>query len=171
MRPLSPAPPQKTDSVASIRLVRGLLHGVLWIGLVGTGADLLLLDHVESWTQLIPLMSLALAAGALLIALLTGARAAVRAVQMTMLLTLLVGGLGMFLHVRGNADFQLEIDPSLSGTDLLWKSLRAKSPPALAPASMIQLGLVGFALSLLLPIPRTPSETPSPTAPRSGVPE
>jgi hypothetical protein len=56
---------------------------------------------------------------------------------------LLVGALGVFLHLRGNVEFALERDPSLSGVRLLWKALRGASP-ALAPGALAQLGLLGL---------------------------
>ena len=42
-------------------------------------------------------------------------------------------------------EFQLEVQPELSGSTLLWKVLQAKTPPALAPGVMAQLGLIGLA--------------------------
>ncbi len=55
-----------------------------------------------------------------------------------------MGLLGVVLHVRGNAEFQREMDPSLAGPTLWWKTLRAKAPPALAPGVLVQLGLLGL---------------------------
>ena len=40
---------------------------------------------------------------------------------------------GVFLHVKGSMEFQLEANPDLSGWPLIQKILRAKAPPALAP--------------------------------------
>jgi hypothetical protein len=42
-------------------------------------------------------------------------------------------------------EFQLEMDPSLQGVNLYRKAILAKTPPALAPGAMIQLGLIGLA--------------------------
>jgi hypothetical protein len=60
-----------------------------------------------------------------------------------MLLFLIVGILGVFLHLRGNVEFALERDPSLSGLKLVWKALRGATP-ALAPGALTQLGLLGL---------------------------
>jgi hypothetical protein len=54
------------------------------------------------------------------------------------------GLLGMVLHYRANVEFQREIDPSLAGTRLFWKVVRAKAPPSLAPGVMAELGLLGL---------------------------
>ncbi len=43
------------------------------------------------------------------------------------------------------------MDPALSGSALWWKVLRAKAPPALAPGTMVQLGLIGLAYSYRQP--------------------
>jgi hypothetical protein len=41
------------------------------------------------------------------------------------------------------------MDPSLSGTALMWKVLHAKSPPTLSPGMMIQFGILGFGYAYL----------------------
>jgi hypothetical protein len=43
-----------------------------------------------------------------------------------------------------NVEFQRDIDPSMGELALMRKAIRAKSPPALAPGAMIQLGLIGL---------------------------
>jgi hypothetical protein len=50
----------------------------------------------------------------------------------------------VFLHYQGNVEFQMEIDPTQHGSELFWKVMRAKAPPALAPGLMAQLGLLGL---------------------------
>jgi hypothetical protein len=125
--------------------VRRLLFAVLLLGMLGTGSELLLLNHVESWTQLIPLALLA--AALLTLSWLAGRPGPLPAMlfQLTMVLFVAAGFIGMVLHYQGAQAFQLEVDPSLNGGALFWKTIRAKAPPALAPASMIGLGLIGFA--------------------------
>jgi hypothetical protein len=60
-----------------------------------------------------------------------------------MVIYLIVGALGVYFHIRGNVEFALERDPSLSGLRLLWKALRGATP-ALAPGALAQLGLLGL---------------------------
>jgi hypothetical protein len=57
----------------------------------------------------------------------------------------------MYLHLRANMEFQLEMDATLKGLDLFKKSIVAKAPPALAPGSMAQLGLIGLAYTFKHP--------------------
>ena len=125
--------------------VRALLLSVLFAGFLGIGAELLLLNHVEAWTQLIPIVLLSLAL--VLLGWLAAAPgpAAIMAFQLTMVLFVAAGIIGVVLHYQGAQAFQLEVDPSLKGMALFWKTVRAKAPPALAPGSMIGLGLIGFA--------------------------
>ena len=143
---------------------RRLLLIVLWLSMIGTAADLLLLDHLESWTQLIPVFALALAASTLLWSALAQSPVAIRVFRLVMLLLILSGALGVFLHYRGNAEFQTEIDPSIDGTSLFWKAIRAKTPPALAPLAMVQLGLIGLVYAFRHPALKS-------TPPRHEIPE
>jgi hypothetical protein len=65
-------------------------------------------------------------------------------VQAAMAIAIITGAVGVVLHYRANMEFQLELDPSLSGVALMMKVLEAKAPPALAPGNMMLLGLVGL---------------------------
>ncbi|MFB3131882.1 MAG: hypothetical protein ACE10K_05095, partial [Rhodothermales bacterium] len=42
------------------------------------------------------------------------------------------------------AEFELEMYPTLKGLELFWESIKGATP-ALAPGTMIQLGLLGWA--------------------------
>ena len=68
-----------------------------------------------------------------------------------MALFILSAAVGIVLHYRANMEFQLDIDPSITAMDLFWKVMRAKAPPALAPAIMAQPGLVGLAYTFRHP--------------------
>ena len=70
---------------------------------------------------------------------------------LVMLLMIVSGGVGMYLHLQANMEFQLEMDATLSGWALLKKSVVAKAPPALAPGAMTQLGLIGLAYTFRHP--------------------
>ena len=146
-------------SGATLSSLRRLLLGLLVLGLVGTAAELVLMGHDEDVWQLIPLVVIAmavLASGALLWGQ-TGVRPAsdggqtprarsstVRFFRLSMLLLILSGVLGAVLHYRANMEFKLEMDPSLTGFALFSSVVRAKAPPALAPATLALLGLLGL---------------------------
>ena len=128
----------------TLAALRWLLLGVLTVGMVGTGTDLLLLDHYEDVWQMPPL--LLIVAGLCTVAWIAarGGRASVEALRWTMWLFVAAGVIGVALHFNGNREFQKEIDPTLQGWPLFVKVMTAKAPPALAPGSMVQLGLIGL---------------------------
>jgi hypothetical protein len=140
---------------------------LLVIFMIGTGADLMLLDHHEDPAQLIPLALLA--AGVVVSAwTLVGRAAAVTTMRILMVLFIAAGFLGIALHYLGNREFQHEMDPSLAGWPLFVKIVTAKAPPALAPASMIQMGLLGLLSTYRHPALRRPVVTCS-ARPETGA--
>ncbi|HEX6370421.1 MAG TPA: hypothetical protein VF006_15980 [Longimicrobium sp.] len=124
--------------------LRRLLLGLLLAGMVGLSAELVLLEHVESVWQWVPLAALALglASGAALF--LRPAPATVLAFRMMMAVFVAAGVLGLYLHVRGNLEFEREMDSGLRGLALLWEALRGATP-ALAPGTLAHFGLLGLA--------------------------
>jgi hypothetical protein len=134
--------------------VRCLLGCVLALGIVGLGGELLLLEHVEDWLQLIPVVVLALGLAALLLHAARPGRGSVRLIQLVMLLFIAAGVTGVVLHYVSNAEFAAEVNPSLEGFALVRKALSAKTPPAVAPAMMAQLGLLGLVLAYRHPLTR-----------------
>lgn len=123
----------------------------LTFGLIGVLADLTTLQHFEDSWQLVPMVLIGLALGAIGWYLAGGGAASLRLFQILMVLFIVAGVMGIVLHYRGNMEFQLEIDPSLAGWDLFTKVIHAKAPPALAPGAMAQLGLLGLAYAFRHP--------------------
>ncbi len=131
----------KRDSgVVSLR--RGVLL-IFVIGTIGLGTELLLLNHFEEWRQQVPLVLLAL--GLVLLAVRMFYRGAIilRLFRLTMLAFVLGGIVGLWFHLSSNMEFELEMHPTLSGLELLFKALGG-AMPALAPGALVQLGLIGF---------------------------
>jgi hypothetical protein len=129
-----------TETIAFLR--RALL-AVLVLGIVGTQGELLLLKHYEDVWQYAPLI---LNGVALLVVgwhLVSKNRVSVRVLQGTMALFLLAGATGLFLHYRGNVEWELERTPGLAGFEL-FKMAMTGATPALAPGTMVQLGLIGL---------------------------
>ncbi len=136
----------------TLGVIRRVLLAILLIGMVGTTIELLLLKHVEEATQLIPLVLLGIAFAVVIWHAARPSAASLMTVQLMMVLFIAAGLIGIYLHYQANVEFQLEMDKSLAGMPLLWKVLAAKAPPALAPGSMSQLGLIGLAYSYRYPI-------------------
>jgi hypothetical protein len=127
--------------------VRRLLLFLLLLGMTGITIELLLLEHDESATQLIPLLLLGLGFAVTLWHALQRGPSSLMALQIVMVLFVATGLLGMYVHFGANVEFQHEMDPSLAGLALFRKAMAAKTPPALAPGSMSQLGLIGLVYS------------------------
>lgn len=130
-------------------IIRRVILGVLMLGMSGLLAELALIAHYEDVTQWIPIALLA--AGLVVVAAdLVLARGWTQLlIQLTMVLVVAAGLLGIYFHFQGSREFQLEMDPQMRGTALIWHVLRAKSPPTLAPGSMIQLGVLGLGYAYL----------------------
>lgn len=107
--------------------------------------ELLLLGHVESTSQWIPVVLLGTSAPVLAWHAIAPRRTTVRALQATMVLFIVTGGIGVGLHYDGNVEFELEMYPSMGGFALISKTLTGATP-VLAPGTMALLGLVGLAL-------------------------
>lgn len=129
---------------STVRTLRRLLLAILAIGIAGSAADLLLIEHYEDSWQLPPLALFAIALVVLAWAAVRTGWLAILALRVVMVLFIAAGAAGVLLHYNGNSEFQREIDPGLAGWPLFVKVVTAKSPPALAPGVMVQLGLIGL---------------------------
>jgi hypothetical protein len=139
---------------STLAMLRWMLLCVLSVGLLGLGTELLLLKHVESPTQLIAPGLIAVALAIVVWHVLERGPASILALGCVMMLFVAAGALGMYYHYAANVEFQREVDPSLTGSALFWKATAAKTPPALAPGAMAQLGLIGLAYTFRHPARR-----------------
>ena len=144
-----------SDAVATLGALRRVLLGILVLGMAGTTVELLLLGHDEDATQIIPLALMGAGFAAIAWNAARRSRRSVTCLQIVMVMFVASGLLGMYFHYAANVEFQLEVDPALSGSNLLWQVLQAKTPPALAPGVMAQLGLIGLAYAYRHPAMRS----------------
>ena|SRR5215208_1242478 len=147
----------RADSAGFLR--RALMALVLF-GAAGLVLELLLIEHFDSALQFIPLVLLALV-------LVSGSVLArwpsVRAIQVfrvVMLLCVVAGAVGVYLHYRGNVEFELERQPLRHGFDLFWEAIRGATP-ALAPGALSQLGLLGLVYTFRHPVLRRVPSAPA----------
>lgn len=126
--------------------LRQLLLALVFIGVVGLEVELALLRHAETLSQWVPHVALLIGLISTVAVYVWPGPATLRSFQAVMFSFLVVGALGVYLHVEGNVEFALERDPSLAGVRLIWKALRGATP-ALAPGAMAQLGLLGLLYS------------------------
>lgn len=143
--------------------MRRLLLAVLVLGICGLAAELVLLEHFDERAQWAPLTALGAGLlGALAVAW-RPSRGTVRAFQIVMALSVVVGLVGVGFHVQSNFEFEREIDAQVGGAAGLWLALHG-AVPALAPGALVQLGLVGLVFCWRHPaLERTRSSRPQPS--------
>ena len=125
---------------------RRILLAILVLGVAGILAELLLLNHIEDTAQFIPV---GLGAATLLLCVVVAlkpATATIRLFQLVMVLMIVSGAVGIYLHYAATTEFQLEMDPTLTGFALFKKAIVAKAPPALAPGASAGGALATIAL-------------------------
>ena len=130
--------------------IRKILLWGLLAGSTGTLLELLLIGHDEMAAQLAPLILLGAGLLVALWALFAPRPAAIRTIQLLMVIFVASGIIGIVLHYKGNEAFELEMSPTRAGTSLISKTLTGATP-VLAPGSMSLLGLIGLASSSSAP--------------------
>ena len=139
------------------RPVRLALLGILAIGNLGIGVELLLLKHTEDWWQWAPIVMLGAALIVNVAVALKPVAGTVRLLQGLMLLFVVTGAVGTWLHYAGNVEWELERMASLSGLELFRAAIMGATP-TLAPGTMVQLGLIGLLYTYRHPaLSRNPS--------------
>lgn len=114
------------------------------------GFELVFLGHIEGVAQLIPLALIVAALLVLCWYAAAGTRSGIRAFQVVMALFMGSGILGIVLHVRSNMEFAREMYPNIERRELFRKTV-AGALPALAPGTMIEIGLIGLAYTFRHP--------------------
>ena len=132
----------RSDGIKGQRLLRAALI----FGLMGTGLELALLEHYEDAWQLIPIVLLAAGLAGSVWHITVPSRYSGRVLGALMLAFVVAGLLGLWLHFKGNMEFELEMYPGLTGWPLVWKTLGG-AVPALAPGTMIFVGLIGLVVA------------------------
>ena len=135
----------QTTETSTVSVIRSILLGILILGMLGTGTELLLIKHTEDFKQWVPLVLILSSLCILAWYGVVGGRLSMRLFQVTMAAFIGAGLAGFYLHYQGAVEFKLESNPSLTGSALFWEAMRGKAPPPLAPGIMIQLGLIGLA--------------------------
>lgn len=138
-------------------LIRRLLLALVLVGCAGLAAELLLLEHTETATQWLPLLVITATFISAVALLSRPTRRLLRLFQGVMVLVVLIGGLGVYLHYDGNTEFELEMDPTVRGLGLVWSALHGATP-ALAPGALVQLGLLGLIATYRHPLLRQPAQ-------------
>lgn len=145
----------KPGDSTTLSVLRAGLLLIFVIGVFGTATELFLIGHTEEWWQWTPLVLMGLSVGILLWHLFSAGYLALRVFRGVMTLFLIAGLVGMFLHFKGNVEFELEMYPHLKGLELFSESMQGATP-ALAPGTMLHLGLIGWLYTIRHPRFRPP---------------
>jgi hypothetical protein len=134
-----------SDEAIPLRAIRLALFSILLIGMLGSGTELILLNHYDGWRQWIPVILILLGLSVAGWHAAYSSALSVRVLQALFICFMASGFAGIYFHYQGGAEFKWESNPSLSGWPLFWETIRGKVPPLLAPGAMIQFGLLGVA--------------------------
>jgi hypothetical protein len=135
----------------TLALVRKVLFAIFLFGAIGTLAELLLLEHTEDPWQWVPIVLLGVSVLVAVWHVLTPGRVSLRAFQLLMIVCMASGAAGVLLHYKGNVEFELEMHPAMGGLALFREAMMGATP-ALAPGTMVQLGLIGLAYAFRHPL-------------------
>jgi len=149
---------KQRETHTPITTLRLAVFLILLLGMFSTGAELILLSHIEDRLQWIPIVLISL--GLLTSGWHWARRSApsIRVLQVILCGFIASGFAGMYFHYQGSAEFKLESNPSLQGWNLFREAIRSKAPPLLAPGVMIQLGLLGLIFTYRHPALRNSTE-------------
>ena len=131
---------------STLSLIRQALLLILLFGVVGTEAELLLLNHTDGFWQLIPVALNAITLVAIGWYALARSAASIRAIQCIMVVCLISGGVGVVHHFNANVRDAAESNPGLTRREVYLEATEGTTP-ALAPGTMVQLALIGLAFS------------------------
>jgi len=150
---IADVPAEMTEGEAG--WLRRVLLALVALGSIGLVVELILLEHYDSAWQWTPIALLGVMLPVTLVVWLRPGRVVLRVFQAGMALFVAAGLLGLWLHYRGNVEFERERDAALSGWALFWEAMRGATP-ALAPAALTQLGLLGLAFAHRHPVIHRP---------------
>jgi hypothetical protein len=134
----------------TIGTVRQILIAIIVVSLIGIELELILLGHIKPLLQLVPVFSIVLGLGSIAWYAVSRKNISMRIFQGTMFLCIFSGFLGIVLHLAFDVATVQKKDKTLEGYELLRAALDSAAPP-LAPAAMIQIGLLGLAYTFKHP--------------------
>jgi hypothetical protein len=135
----------------TLSLMRRIVLGILAFEALGLLAELGLLGHFKSPTQVIAIALLVLVLISSVLAYRAKSVTTLRAFQIVMGLLMLGGAFGVVQHLEGNLAFSLELHPQMGFLERAWDVLKGATP-ALAPGTLVQMGLLGLVYTFRHPV-------------------
>ncbi|MEL6256474.1 MAG: hypothetical protein AAFR87_31010 [Bacteroidota bacterium] len=123
--------------------MRNFILATFLVTSLGAGAELFLLEHMEDFWQWVPLVLILISSALIGWLHLFPNKTLEQIFYGLMLLSILSAALGIYFHLKGNIEFELEMYPNMSGLKLVWESLKGATP-ALAPGTMLASGMIGL---------------------------
>jgi hypothetical protein len=145
---------ERRSSDAILAIARRVILLILLLAMGGISVELLLLEHVGDVWQLIPLCLLVIGIAVVAWHARAPSSSSARTLRALMMLFVLSGLLGVFLHYRGNVEFELEQNPRATRWALFREAMMGATP-ALAPGVMVQIGLLGLLYAFMSANPKT----------------
>ena len=139
----------ETKQATGNNSLKNLLFVAILFMSVSTQLELYLLDHYEDAFQLIPIICLSLAILTFVLIQLRLLKGLIQAFRVSLILSVLSGIYGTFLHLRANYEFEAEINAKSDSWSLFVESLSG-ALPALAPLSMILFAIIGYSYLTLI---------------------
>jgi hypothetical protein len=137
--------------------LRRLLLGLVVATFVGTIIELWLSDHTGEPKQLIPFALCALGLITALAVLIRPQRATILALRAVMIVTAAGSLLGMYFHLKGNFDFELDIRPNATAGEVIVDALKG-ADPLLAPGILALVAVLAIAATYYHPALRQSSD-------------
>jgi hypothetical protein len=135
----------------TLSLMRRIVLGILAFESLGLLAELGLLGHFKSPTQVIPVALLGLTLVSSLAAYRAQSVTTLRVFQVVMVLVILGGAFGVWEHLEGNLAFSLELHPQMGFLERAWDVLKGATP-TLASGTLVQMGLLGLVYTFRHPV-------------------
>jgi len=121
------------------------------LGLVGTGLELVFVDHFGSTSQWVPVVLIGLALLVLAGYALVRSAALLRVFQAVMIMFTVSGLAGIALHYQHDVERAEKDHPGIQGVER-FRTVVSQEAPLLAPGAMVELGILGLAYVFRHPV-------------------
>ena len=128
--------------------LRNYILGIYFLSGIGLIAELILLEHYEGFWQKLPVVLISVSFIMIIWHVLKNNTFSKKSTQTIMVLMILSGSWGLWMHYSGNTEFELELHPSVKGFELFWDAVKGATP-VLAPGAMVGLGLTGLVFTIM----------------------
>ena len=123
------------SNVGAAEVLRRLRRFLLLLAILlfaGALVELWLVGHTEDWVQLIPFVLAIVAIVVALLVMFRPSKGTIQVMRVWMAVVVLGTLFGVYQHIAGNIDFEREVNPRATTSQLAWQGLGGGNP-LLAP--------------------------------------